>query len=105
MLTVDAPTAGGGGESWAPGSAAFVCIRPHTVQVGSTTDNGAMRARVAAHVWRGASTRLSLAIEVLPDQLIEADVPGRVDYPPDSIVGVTFPEPAGVLVAAAKGAG
>ena len=100
MLSVDAPSAGVGGQPWAPGSAAFVCIRPHTVQVSSVGGHGVMRARVAAHVWRGASTRLSLAIDGLPDQLIDADVPGRVDYSPDSIVGVRFPASAGVLVAA-----
>ena len=103
VLSVDAPPPGIGGNPWAPGSAAFVCIRPHTVQVGSVTGHGVMRARVAAHVWRGASTRLSLAIDGLPDQLIEADVPGRVDYSPDSIVGVSFPAQAGVLVAAPTG--
>lgn len=99
MLSVDAPPPGAGGQPWAPGSAAFVCIRPHTVQVSSVGGHGVIRARVAAHVWRGASTRLSLAIDGLADQLIDADVPGRVDYSPDSVVGVRFPANAGVLVA------
>ncbi|SKU23638.1 ABC transporter ATP-binding protein [Mycobacteroides abscessus subsp. abscessus] len=63
------------------------------------TAPGALRARVANKVWRGASTRVSLAVSGLPDQLIDAEVPGHADVQPDSVVGVKFPEPAGALVA------
>lgn len=98
MLSVTAPKPALGEYPWIPGAAALVCIRPHTVSVVPETDPGSLRARVAAHVWRGASTRLSLAVDGFPDQLIDADVAGHVDYQPDSTVGVRLPEPAGVLV-------
>ncbi|ORB59642.1 phosphonate ABC transporter ATP-binding protein [Mycobacteroides saopaulense] len=104
MLSVTAPKAEFGRDPWAPGVNALVCVRPHTLSVVAVTEPGALRARVARQVWRGASTRLSLAVNGFPDQLIEADVPGRGDFAPDSVVGVKFPEPAGVLVTA-PGAG
>lgn len=76
----------------------MVCIRPHALSVVAASEPGALRARVATQVWRGASTRLSLAVNGFPDQLIDVDVPGHGEFSPDSAVGVKFPEPAGVLV-------
>ncbi|NGX07129.1 ATP-binding cassette domain-containing protein [Mycobacteroides franklinii] len=98
MLSVVAPKPEIGRDPWAPGANALICVRPHALSVVAATAPRALRARVATQVWRGASTRLSLAIDGFPDQLIDADVPGRGDFPPDSWVGVKFPEPAGVLV-------
>lgn len=98
MLSVTAPKPDIGRDPWAPGANALVCVRPHELSVVAITEPGALPARVAAQVWRGASTRLSLAVNGFPDQLIEVDVPGHADFPPDSAVGVKFPEPAGVLV-------
>ena len=70
--------------------------------------HGSMSARVTSSVWRGSSTRLTLAVDGLPDLLVDglpdllvdADVSGRVDHPAESRVGVRFGEPAGVLVEA-----
>ena len=59
-----------------------------------------MSARVTSSVWRGSSTRLTLAVDGLPDLLVDADVSGRVDHPAESRVGVRFGEPAGVLAEA-----
>ncbi|GAA1481374.1 ABC transporter ATP-binding protein [Gordonia sinesedis] len=83
---------------WAPGSVVQVCIRPHTLEVTPAHVPGTVRARVAGSVWRGPSTRLTLAVDQMPDRLIEADVPGRADHPVNSIVGLRFPDPVGVLV-------
>ena len=98
VLSATAPKPEVGRDPWAPGANAMVCIRPHTLSVVAAGEPGALHARVAAQVWRGASTRLSLAVNGFPDQLIDVDVPGHGDFPPDSAVGVKFPEPAGVLV-------
>ena len=86
-------------ERWAPGASAQICIRPHDVEVTSAGAHGSMRARVTSSVWRGATTRVTLSVDGLPDQLIDADVVGRAEHPADSVVGVRFPDPVGVLVA------
>lgn len=99
MLSVTVPTPEIGRDPWAPGASALICIRPHTLSIVGPTAPGELRARVANKVWRGASTRVSLAVSGLPDQLIDAEVPGHADVQPDSVVGVKFPEPAGALVA------
>ncbi|AKC38380.1 ABC transporter ATP-binding protein [Mycolicibacterium phlei] len=98
VLSVTAPKPEVGRDPWAPGANAMVCIRPHALSVVAASEPGALRARVATQVWRGASTRLSLAVNGFPDQLIDVDVPGHGEFSPDSAVGVKFPEPAGVLV-------
>ncbi|MGC5246463.1 ABC transporter ATP-binding protein [Gordonia sp. DT219] len=95
MLTVVAPEPAG---RWTPGASALVCIRPHDVAVRDVGVTGTMRAVVRSVVWRGSVTRLSLAIDGLPDQLIEADVPGRSDHAIGTVVGAHVPEHAGVLV-------
>lgn len=98
MFSAIAPKPDVGRDPWAPGANALICVRPHALSVVAATEPGALRARVATQMWRGASTRLALAIAGFPDQLIEADVPGHGVFLPNSIVGVKFPEPAGVLV-------
>lgn len=97
-LNAEAPQPSVGKIDWAPNSPALLCIRPHALLIGSTTERDSLRARVTASVWRGASTRLTLAVDGLPDLLVEADVPGHAAYEIDSAVGVRFPDPAGVLV-------
>ncbi|WAC54402.1 ABC transporter ATP-binding protein [Gordonia sp. SL306] len=86
---------------WAPGTRASLCIRPHEVEVTTLWAAGSLAARVTGSVWRGATTRLTLAVDGLPDQLLEADVIGRAEHPIESRVGVRFPNPTGVLVEAA----
>ncbi len=66
----------------------------------SLSERNALRGRVSAAVWRGATTRLVLAVDGLPDQLIDIDVAGNAQIPIDSEVGVALPDPAGVLVQA-----
>lgn len=99
-VSAEAPQPAVGKAFWAPNSQALLCIRPHALKIGSLKDRGAVRATVNAAVWRGATTRLVLAVSDLPDQLIEADVPGHVAFDIGSDVGVHFPDPAGVLVQA-----
>lgn len=97
-LNAEAPQPEVGKIDWAPGSPALLCVRPHAITVGSVNDKGALRATVTASVWRGSSTRLSLAVEGIPDLILQADVPGQARYDLDAVVGVKLPEPAGVLV-------
>ena len=95
---MEAPQPTTGRIDWAPDSKALLCIRPHALRIVSLGDRDAVRATVNAAVWRGASTRLVLAVSGLADQLIDVDVPGNAQFDLGSEVGVRFPEPAGVLV-------
>ncbi|GAB35723.1 ABC transporter ATP-binding protein [Gordonia otitidis] len=88
---------------WTPGLPAHLCIRPHEIEVTAAGAHRSLRARVTSSVWRGASTRLTLAVDGLPDQLVDADVAGRADHPVDEVVGVRLPDPAGTLVDTAGG--
>ncbi len=99
-VSAEAPQPAVGRVDWAPGSQALLCIRPHAIQVVSSTHRDALRANVNASVWRGATSRLILSVDGLPDQLIEVDVPGHAKFDPDTTVGVKLPDPAGVLVEA-----
>ncbi|GGF25983.1 ABC transporter ATP-binding protein [Williamsia phyllosphaerae] len=98
MLDVTAPATRVGAPGWSPGTPAMVCIRPHEISVATTSGRGAICARVTATVWQGSTTRVTLAVDGLPDVLLDADLPGRTDHGVDSIVWVTFPPGAGVLV-------
>ena len=88
---------------WTPGLPAHLCIRPHEIEITAAGAHRSLRARVTSSVWRGASTRLTLAVDGLPDQLVDADVAGRADHPVDEVVGVRLPDPAGTLVDTAGG--
>ena len=100
-VSAEAPQPAVGKAQWAPNSEALLCVRPHALRIGALKERGAVRATVNAAVWRGATTRLVLAVTDLPDQLLEVDVSGHVQYDIGSDVGVHFPDPAGVLVQAA----
>jgi 2-aminoethylphosphonate transport system ATP-binding protein len=99
-VSAEAPQPEVGRTDWAPGSSALLCIRPHALRVVSHSERNALRATVSAAVWRGATTRLVLAVDGLPDQLIDVDVPGNAQIAIDSEVGIALPDPAGVLVQA-----
>ncbi|OKH82550.1 ABC transporter ATP-binding protein [Mycolicibacterium sp.] len=101
-VSAEAPQPAVGKIDWAPGSDALLCIRPHAVQVVSLGNRDAMRANVNAAVWRGATTRLVVSVNGLPDQLVEVDVPGHAQFEVGSEVGIRIPEPAGVLVQAPR---
>ncbi|WP_280451567.1 ABC transporter ATP-binding protein [Nocardia cyriacigeorgica] len=96
-LRAEAPAPGVGRPAWTPDAAALLCIRPHTIGIGATSERDALRATVVSTVWRGSSTRLRLRIDGLPGELT-ADVPGQADTTVDSVVGVHLPDPAGVLI-------
>ncbi|MGW0249312.1 ABC transporter ATP-binding protein [Nocardia goodfellowii] len=96
-LRAEAPKPGVGKADWAPDADALLCARPHTLTIGATSDRDALRATVIASVWRGASTRLRLSVDGLPGELA-ADVPGHLAAGLGSVVGVRFPDPAGVLI-------
>ena len=97
-VSAEAPQPATGRTDWPPESKALLCVRPHALQIVRLGERNSLRATVNAAVWRGASTRLVLAVSGLPDQLIDVDVPGHTQFDIGSEVGVRLPEPAGVLV-------
>ncbi|MCM6773994.1 ABC transporter ATP-binding protein [Nocardia sp. CDC159] len=101
-LRAQAPTPGVGQLDWAPDDQGLLCIRPHTLRIGATTERDAIPATVVSAVWRGSTTRLELDVNGLPTGLT-ADVPGHADPAVGAVVGVRFPDPAGVLIPAAVG--
>ncbi|MFE6920622.1 ABC transporter ATP-binding protein [Nocardia sp. NPDC057663] len=103
-LRAQAPRPGFGPADRAPNDAALLCIRPHTITIGKTGDRDTLRATVLTSVWRGASTRVELAVDGLPGELA-ADVPGHFTTEVGAIVGVRLPDPAGVLIPHAVGSG
>ncbi|RDI65018.1 ABC transporter ATP-binding protein [Nocardia pseudobrasiliensis] len=103
-LRAEAPTPGIGQLDWTPGVEGLLCVRPHTIRIGTTSDREAIPATVLASVWRGSSTRLRLDVNGLPTELT-VDVPGHADTAVGAVVGVRFPDTAGVLIPAAVGEG
>lgn len=101
-VNAEAPAPAFGQDDWGPGSAALLCVRPHSLEVVSTSDKDAFTATVNAAVWRGAVTRLVLSVQSLPDVLVDVDVPGHTPFEVGSVVGLRLPEPAGVLVSAGR---
>jgi 2-aminoethylphosphonate transport system ATP-binding protein len=101
-LNAEAPQPVTGKIDWAPGLTALLCVRPHALQIVVAGNQDALRARVNTAVWRGPSTRVTLSVDGLPDQLINVDVPGQAVFDAGSEVGLLFPEPAGVLVQAGQ---
>ena len=101
-VSAEAPQPTIGKIDWAPGSQALLCIRPHALQIVGLGHPEALRASVNASVWRGATTRVVLSVNGLPDRLIEVDAPGHAGYPVGTEVGLRFPQPAGVLVQAGR---
>lgn len=97
-VSAEAPQPTVGRVDWAPQSKALLCIRPHAVKVVGLGDRDALRAKVNASVWRGATTRLTVSVHGLLDQVIDVDVPGATTYDVGAEIGLRFPEPAGVLV-------
>ncbi|WP_099021462.1 ABC transporter ATP-binding protein [Mycolicibacterium palauense] len=98
-VSAEAPQPAVGKAEWTPGSPALLCIRPHALRIVGLGDRDAVRAKVNAAVWRGATTRLVLSVTGLPDRLVDIDVPGHTQVEVGAEVGLRLPEPAGVLVA------
>jgi 2-aminoethylphosphonate transport system ATP-binding protein len=85
--------------SWTPGSAALLAVRPHAIRVTELTDGpDVLPARVTGAQWRGPATRLTLAVDGLPDLLVEVDLPGQSTHRVDERVGLHVPDRSGVLV-------
>ncbi|MGW4365020.1 ABC transporter ATP-binding protein [Nocardia takedensis] len=103
-LRAHAPTPGVGQADWAPEAEAVLCVRPHTVAVCGPAEREALRGEVLEKVWRGASTRLRVSVDGL-DQPIDVEVTGRADSAPGAVVGLRFPDPAGVLIPTPLGRG
>ncbi|GGK42462.1 ABC transporter ATP-binding protein [Nocardia camponoti] len=101
-LRAHAPRAGVGQSDWAPDDEALLCIRPHTVSIGKVGDKDALRATVVNAVWKGASTRVEVAVDGLPE-VLAVDAPGHFTGDVGAIVGVVLPDPAGVLIPNAVG--
>ncbi|MFD3591300.1 ABC transporter ATP-binding protein [Nocardia sp. NPDC058640] len=101
-LRAEAPQPGVGLADWAPGDDALLCIRPHTITICKPCDRDALRATVLTSVWRGATTRVELAVDGLSDALA-ADVAGHFTAEIGAVVGVKLPDPAGVLIPRAVG--
>ncbi|MGY0500643.1 ABC transporter ATP-binding protein [Nocardia sp. FBN12] len=102
-LRVQAPQPGVGLADWAPDDDALLCIRPHTIIVGKPGERDALRATVSTSVWRGATTRVELAVDGLPG-VLAADVSGHFTTEVGAVVGVKLPDPAGVLIPRSIGA-
>jgi len=96
-VTAEAPERGDG---FRPEAKALLCVRPHAMTIVDPGHPEALTGTVNATVWRGASTRVVLAVDGLPDQLVDVDVPGHTTLQVGDTVGVRLPEPAGVLVGA-----
>ncbi|WP_328991608.1 ABC transporter ATP-binding protein [Kribbella sp. NBC_01245] len=76
----------------------LLCIRPHTVRLAS---DGGLPARLVAAQWRGASSRLTCALDGLDDVPLQVDVPADGVLPEvGSRVSVLFPPEACRLVPA-----
>ncbi|MFD9549798.1 ABC transporter ATP-binding protein [Nocardia salmonicida] len=101
-LRAQAPQPAVGLTDWAPGDDALLCVRPHTISLGKPGERDALRATVLTAVWRGASTRVELAVDGLPGD-IAADVSGHFTTEVGSVVGVRLPDPAGMLIPRAIG--
>ncbi|WP_216901467.1 ABC transporter ATP-binding protein [Nocardia alni] len=101
-LRAEAPKPGVGQLEWAPDDEGLLCVRPHTVQIGSTNERDAVLGSIVSSVWRGSVTRLHLDVTGLPVELT-ADVPGHVDTAVGAVVGVKLPDTAGVLIPAPVG--
>ena len=87
-----------GAEEFRPDAKALLCGRPHALQLVEPGHPEALRATVNATVWRGATTRVVLAVDGLPDQLVDVDAPGHATLQIGSVVGLRLPNPDGVLV-------
>ncbi len=81
------------------GSIVDIAIRPHSATVHELGADDTHAARVTTAMWRGTSTRVTLALRDVPDALLDIDLLGRTEWAADSLVGVRFLAPAGAAIA------
>jgi 2-aminoethylphosphonate transport system ATP-binding protein len=87
--------------SWPAGATAVLAARPHALRITASTQGpDVLAARVTGAQWRGPATRLTVAVDALPDLLVEVDQPGENTHPIGATVGLHVPARAGVLVPA-----
>ncbi|WP_067567984.1 ABC transporter ATP-binding protein [Nocardia acidivorans] len=96
-LRAEAPRPGVGRPDWMPDADAMLCVRPHTVKIVPLTEQDALRGTVITAVWKGAATRLQLSVDGIPVEFT-ADIAGHTELVAGDMVGVKFPDPAGVLI-------
>ncbi|QBJ98058.1 ABC transporter ATP-binding protein [Rhodococcus sp. ABRD24] len=99
-VTAHAPQPDIGRTEWKSDAGALLCLRPHAITLTSPVERGALPARIVASVWRGSSTRVTIALPELPETPIDVDVPGHDERPIGTEVGMRFPESGAVLVPA-----
>ncbi len=99
-FTAHAPQPEIGHIEWESDMDAYLCVRPHAVAVTGLGARGSFPARIVSSVWRGSTTRLTLAVRGLDDVRVDADVPGHDERPVDTEVGVVLPTDGSVLVPA-----
>ncbi|RDI31369.1 2-aminoethylphosphonate transport system ATP-binding protein [Rhodococcus sp. AG1013] len=99
-VTAHAPQPEIGRTEWESDAGALLCLRPHAITLTSPAERGALPARIVASVWRGSSTRVTIALPGLPETPIDVDVPGHDERPVGTEVGLRFPERGAVLVPA-----
>jgi len=92
---------GGGDGEGGRGDEMLLCIRPHAVKL---TGDGGWPAQLVAAQWRGASSRLTCAIDGLPGVPVQVDVPADGRLPEvGARVSIQLPVEACTLVAAEAG--
>lgn len=97
-VTAHAPQPAIGRTDWESDAGALLCLRPHAITLTSPAERGALPARIVASVWRGSTTRVTVALPDLPQTPIDVDVPGHDERPVGTEVGMRFPERGAVLV-------
>ncbi|HEY1972616.1 MAG TPA: ATP-binding cassette domain-containing protein [Pseudonocardia sp.] len=81
------------------GGPAVLAVRPHALRItASSIGPDVLPARVTGVQWRGPATRVTVAVDALPDMLVEVDQPGECPHRVDDRVGLHIPERSGVLV-------
>jgi len=88
-------------RDWSPGAPAVLAVRPHALRLTSSLDGpDVLPARVTSAQWRGPATRVTIAVDALPDLLVEIDQPGEIQHQVGDRVGMHIPPRAGVLIPA-----
>ncbi len=81
------------------GSVVDLAVRPHAAAIHSVGTADTHAARVTTAMWRGTSTRVTVALRDVPDSLLDIDLLGRCEWAADRTVGVRFETPSGVAIA------
>ena len=88
-------------QDWSPGAPAVLAVRPHALRLTSSRSGpDILPARVTSAQWRGPATRVTIAVDALPDLLVEIDQPGVIQHQVGDRVGLHIPPRSGVLVPA-----